>query len=500
MLTSLKRELLAGITVSVVALPLALAFGIQATGTSEGAIIGLYGAIITGFFAAIFGGTPKQVTGPTGPITVIFTGIVAQYGLSYAFIAAFLGGILQILFGVFKLGNYIKFIPLPVVSGFMNGIAIIIIMGQLKYVSGSFLVVLITIVLMMISMKWVKALPASLMALIFGTLAVFGLENILPALQIHLPFVGEFPLFNDVERIGEIPRGLPHFYLPFADIDMYIKLLPAAFSIAILGSIDSLLTSVVMDNLTGTKHKSNKELVGQGIGNTLAGLFGAMPGAGATVRSVVNLRSGGKTALSAMIHSLFLLLIMLLLGDLASEIPLAVLAGILIVTGITMFDYDSFKVLRFEPRSDAFVMLLTMALTVVVDLMVAVGVGVVISALVFMKKMSEEGYTMSRRLHSSFSIYTIVGPLYFGSIEGFSTAIIKEEEKHIVIEMDKVSFIDASAATTLLQLQQQLQQNHQTLYLVGLSNEVKICLEKMNILSNISAFSNIDEFIKSEST
>jgi sulfate permease, SulP family len=496
MLESLKRELLAGITVSVVALPLALAFGIQATGTSEGAIIGLYGAIITGFFAAIFGGTPKQVTGPTGPITVIFTGIVAQYGLSYAFIAAFLGGILQILFGVLKLGNYIKFIPLPVVSGFMNGIAIIIIMGQLKYVSGSFLVVLVTIGLMLVSMKWVKSIPASLMALIFGTLVVFFLEKWLPIFQFHLPLIGDFSLFNEVERIGEIPRGLPQLHIPVAELDMYIKLLPAVFSIAVLGSIDSLLTSVVMDNLTGTKHKSNKELIGQGIGNAFAGLFGAMPGAGATVRSVVNLRSGGKTALSAMIHSLFLLLIMLLLGGWASQIPLAVLAGILIITGITMFDYDSFKVLKFEPRSDAFVMLLTMVLTVAVDLMVAVGVGVVFSALVFMKKMSEEGFRMYHRQLQEFSIYTVVGPFYFGAIEELLGTITKDESEHIVLDMDKVSYIDASAATTLLQLQQQLQLNGQILYLIGLTKEVKNCLEKMKIFSNISAFSTIEELTK----
>lgn len=315
MFQTLKRELLAGITVSVVALPLALAFGMQATGNSDGAIIGLYGAIITGFFAALFGGTKSQVTGPTGPITIIFTGIVATQGLEYAFLAAFMGGLFQIAFGLLKAGNYLKFIPLPVVSGFMNGIAIIIIIGQLQYVTGSFLVVILTILFMLVAMRWIKAIPPSLMALILGTVAVVLLEKVLPAIHFTLPFLHDVIFFDSVERIGEIPKGLPQFHFPAADLSTMVQLIPAALSIAILGSIDSLLTSVVMDNMTGTKHKSNKELIGQGIGNTLAGMFGAMPGAGATVRSVVNLRSGGQTAMSAMVHSVTLLLFMLCSGS-----------------------------------------------------------------------------------------------------------------------------------------------------------------------------------------
>jgi sulfate permease, SulP family len=485
MFQSLKRELLAGLTVSVVALPLALAFGIQAVGSSEGAIIGLYGAIITGFFAAVFGGTPKQVTGPTGPITVIFTGIVAQYGLSFAFIAAFLGGMIQIMFGILKLGNYIKFIPLPVISGFMNGIAIIIIIGQLSYVSNSLLIVIVTILLMLAANKWVKGMPSSLLALIFGTLAVVGLEKIVPVLTYHLPLVGDISIFSEVERIGAIPKGLPQFHLPLMEVEMYMKLLPAAFSIAVLGSIDSLLTSVVMDNLTGTKHKSNKELIGQGIGNSIAGLLGGMPGAGATVRSVVNLRAGGKTALSAMTHSVFLLLIMLVLGDFASQIPLAVLAGILIITGITMFDYDSFKLIKTEPRADAFVMLLTMVLTVAVDLMVAVGAGVIFSALVFMKRINDEGVIITTRKVNDLSIYSINGPVYFGFTDRLLSRVTADNGTRIVLDMEKVTYIDASAAIVLLQIQQQLTLNNQSLYLSNMSKDVRECLKRMKVLENI---------------
>lgn len=496
MFEALKREFLAGITVSVVALPLALAFGMQATGNSEGAIIGLYGAIITGFFAAMFGGTPRQVTGPTGPITIIVTGIVAQYGLTYAFIAAFMGGVFQIVFGLLKLGNYLKFIPLPVVSGFMNGIAIIIILGQLKYVTSSFLIVLLTIVFMLISIKWIRVIPPSLMALILGTVAVIGLEKMMPTIQLSLPFIKDFTIFGEVERIGEIPKGLPQLHLPIVEWDTLIKLIPPALSIAILGSIDSLLTSVVMDNLTGTKHNSNKELIGQGIGNAMAGLFGAMPGAGATVRSVVNLRCGAQTGLSAMIHSVALLSFMLVLGSLASEIPLAVLAGILIVTGFTMFDVDSIRVIPSEPRSDAIVMILTMVLTVVVDLMVAVGIGIVFSALIFMKRMSEEGVKVTNRKEGDMSIYTLDGPLYFGSTDALIDTIMKDEANSIAIEMDRVPVIDATGALALVQIHDQLKERGQNLYLIGIQKNVKVRLRKMKIFQSLGSnrrFRDIDE-------
>lgn len=485
MFQMLKRELLAGITVSVVALPLALAFGIQAAGSSDGAIIGLYGAIITGFFAALFGGTKSQVTGPTGPITVIFTGIVASHGLEYAFIAAFLGGLFQITFGLLKAGNYLKFIPLPVVSGFMNGIAIIIILGQLKYVTGSFLIVVLTIIFMLVSLKWIKAVPPSLMALILGSLAVILMEKVVPSIQFSLPFVNDFVIFDTVARIGEIPKGLPEFHLPAADLGTFVQLIPAALSIAVLGSIDSLLTSVVMDNMTGTKHKSNKELIGQGIGNSLAGLFGAMPGAGATVRSVVNLRSGGQTALSAMVHSVALLLFMLVLGPFAEDIPLAVLAGILIMTGITMFDYDSLKILKDEPRTDAAVMLATMILTVAIDLMVAVGAGIVMSALIFMKRMSEEGFKMTSRTVRDLKIYTLEGPLYFGSTDLISKNISSDPNARIAIDLGKVTIVDASGALTLLQLNEQLKEKGQTLYLIGNDLDLGGILRKMNIFQKL---------------
>ena len=498
----IKRELMAGITVSIVALPLALAFGMQATGNSDGAIIGLYGAIITGFFAALFGGTPRQVTGPTGPITIIFTSIVAEYGLTYAFIASFLGGAFQIVFGLLKLGNYLKFIPLPVISGFMNGIAIIIIFSQLKYVSSSFLIVVFTMGIMVFSMKWIKPLPSSLVALVIGSLAVILLEKMLPSITISLPLLRDFVVFGDVERIGEIPKGLPDLHLPLADVNMMLVLLPAALSIAILGSIDSLLTSVVMDNLTGTKHNSNKELVGQGIGNMIAGLFGGLAGAGATVRSVVNLKSGGQTALSAMIHSIALLSFMLLLSNLAGEIPLGVLAGILIVTGFTMFDFESIRVMKYEPKADALAMITTMVLTVFVDLMVAVGIGVVVSSLIFMKRMSEEGVLIlsdvKETTSGNVSIYHLEGPLYFGSTDKVESTLIKDTNSFILLNMERVPVIDATGAVAIQQIHEQLKSKGKALYIAGLQSNVKVRLRKMKVFNKIGRtyrFRNVEEFL-----
>ena len=292
--SKIAKECLAGFTVAIVALPLAIAFGIAATGTSEGALVGLYGAIFAGLFAALFGGTPGQVTGPTGLITVIATGVIATHGLEASFIAFMMAGLFQILFGVCKLGSYVRYIPYPVVSGFMNGIALIIILGEIKHVQNSFLLVVLTIIVMIVSGKWIKVIPSSLVALVGVTALLPLFSSLLEGLAVKLPIIGNLSLNKVIEKIGTIPEAMPTLHIPSLSGTGIAALILPALSIALLGSIDSLLTSVVMDNVTGTRHKSNKELVGQGIGNMMSGLFGGLAGAGATVRSIVNIRSGGK--------------------------------------------------------------------------------------------------------------------------------------------------------------------------------------------------------------
>ncbi|WP_410585708.1 SulP family inorganic anion transporter [Amycolatopsis sp. lyj-108] len=441
MLQRFARELLAGLTVAIVALPLAIAFGITATGTSEGALVGLYGAIFAGFFAAVFGGTPAQVTGPTGPITVVATGVIAAHGLEGAFLAFIMAGALQILFGVCRLGSLIRYIPHPVVSGFMGGIALIIILGELDQLQKSFLVVAATIVLMLVAAKVVKSIPASLIALVIITGILSFAEPVLQNLRI-----GPVSLNSTVDYIGQIPESIPSITLPEFSGSLILTLVLPALSIALLGSIDSLLTSVVMDNITGRRHRSNRELVGQGLGNMASGLFGGLASAGATVRSVVNVRSGGKTAVSAATHSVILLALVAGLGAVVQYIPLAVLSGILILTAIGMFDWESLRKTHVTPRGDVVVMFATMIITVLVDLTVAVAVGVAVALIVH--------FTQSRRskasvIYDETGTYHIEGPLSFLSIDRVLTRL-RDDEPKLSLSLRNVSYMDMSGAKGLL--------------------------------------------------
>ncbi|PEK62512.1 sulfate transporter [Bacillus pseudomycoides] len=448
MVQKIAKECLAGFTVAIVALPLAIAFGIAATGTSEGALVGLYGAIFAGLFAALFGGTAGQVTGPTGPITVIATGVIATHGLEASFIAFMMGGLFQILFGVCKLGSYIRYIPYSVVSGFMNGIALIIILGEMKHVKNSFLLVLLTILVMLVVGKWIKAIPASLVALVGVTATLPLFSHVLQGLTIQLPIVGTIPLNKMIEKIGAIPEAVPSLHLPPFSGSVVLELIFPALSIALLGSIDSLLTSVVMDNVTGTRHKSNKELIGQGLGNIMSGLFGGLAGAGATVRSIVNIRSGGKTALSACMHSIILFIFIMGLGTVVQYIPLAVLSGILILTGIGMFDWDSMKKMRVAPKGDTVVMLLTMVITVKFDLMIAVAFGIVLSFILYMVQCKERKASIIKE-EGQEAMYMIRGPLSFLSVDRIFSSL-QEVKSHLTLRLNDVQYMDTSGAMALL--------------------------------------------------
>lgn len=465
------RECLAGFTVAIVALPLALAFGIAATGTPEGALFGLYGAIFAGFFAALFGGTPGQVTGPTGPITVIATTVIAKNGIELALVVFILAGLIQIGLGLLRLGSYVRYIPYPVVSGFMNGIALIIILGQLQHVQANALLVVLTMAIIYLASRWIKFMPGSLVGLIGGTLIAVTLFPFLEGLTASIPVLHQFFVSSSVNYIGAIPQALPKLHIPpLSDAGLIMKILPDAASIALLGAIDSLLTSVVMDNVTGTRHNSNKELIGQGIGNIASGFFGGLAGAGATVRSVVNIKSGGSTALSACIHSAVLLILVICFGNATAFIPMAALAGILIVTGIDMLDRNSFKTIPTTPKSDVFVMLLTMVITVKYDLMIAVAVGIAVSALLFAKNFGDRGVEVVKidkipsldsdeieLIKENASIFAINGPLYFASTDRIIDEIVSNTNKSIIVlRLDGVHYIDVSGMIALHHLLEQL--------------------------------------------
>ena len=496
--SNVKGDLFGGITAGIVALPLALAFGIQAfsgvtdpSAASLGAYVGLTGAMLLGFFAALFGGTHSQISGPTGPMTVVTAtlvtgawtasnGSISEVMLSMA-LAAIFCGIFQILFGLIKIGKYVRYIPYPVLSGFMSGIGVIIILQQIypllgQSKGGSMIDLLVGLPGAVAS--------TSITALLLGvaTVAIIYLFPLLtkkvPSTLVALVVMTVVSLFIDMDgvaTIGKIPSGIP---MPFfakdgvslAGINWGAVLMAAivpGLTLAGLGSIDTLLTSVVADNITKTKHNSNRELIGQGIGNAVAGLFCGLPGAGATMRTVVNVKSGGRTQLSGMVHALLLLAIMLGLGSVVQYVPLSVLAGILITVGVGIIDFRGFKDLPKIPRADAVVLIVVFLVTVFVDLLTAVGIGMVIACVLFMKRASdlvEGGYSsqemtnfdkespwadeggMPDTVAHQIYVQRLNGPIFFGTINKFKEVMqtVPDSAKIVIIRMRLVSFMDQS--------------------------------------------------------
>ncbi len=398
---NIRGDIYGGLTAAVVALPLAMAMGVA---SGVGPIAGMYGAIFVGFFAALIGGTPAQVSGPTGPMTVVMAAIFVQYtgmfpdnpahGAALAFTVVILGGLFQIGFGLLKLGKYIELVPHPVVSGFMSGIGVIIILLQFGPLVGEAAISkpLESALAIPYYLKHIEyhALELGVLVLIM----VYGIPKFLPKLNRMFPA----PLFALVAGtmfyvffmepgvtpiIGEIPTGFPEFTLPTFDAALILKMIASGLTLAGLGAIDSLLTSLVADNITRTQHKSNRELIGQGIGNTIAGFFGGLPGAGATMRTVVNVNAGGRTPISGALHAVILLAIVLGAGSLAQDIPKAVLAGILIKVGTDIIDWDYLKRLKHAPKAGIVIMLTVFIVTVVVDLLLAVGIGMVMASFLF---------------------------------------------------------------------------------------------------------------------
>jgi len=500
---NLRGDIFGGLTTGVVAIPLALAFGV-ATGMAEGAQAGLYSAILLGFVAALFGGTVQQVSGPTGPMTVVATAFLATGAQpAHLFLAVVLGGLLQIVFGLMGFGNYVRYVPRSVVSGFMSGIGVIILLLQLQPILGdkaapgplkalagftdslarlnptALLLGLSTIALIYLVPRITKAVPSTLIALILMTAVaqVFGLT---------------------VPTIGDLPSGLPQLQLMMPSADALSHILLAALTLAILGSLDSLLGSVVVDNVTGTKHHSNKELVGQGMGNMVSGAFGGLPGAGATMRTLLNIKSGGKTALSGVIHSLLLLGVLLGLSRFASQIPLSVLAGILVTVGISIIDYQGLRLLRQSPKSDRVVLLLVLTLTVFVDLITAVQMGFLVACLLFLKNLSDRELTQSgslapmveaqtpeaKALAERVRVIQAEGPVFFGTSEAFILSLEDDltDVRALIIRMPRVPLIDQTGAYTLQEFVRKMEEKGITVMLSGLPAEPQKVLRKLNII------------------
>ncbi|MDT8399070.1 MAG: SulP family inorganic anion transporter [Pseudomonadales bacterium] len=507
---NIKGDLFGGLTAGVVALPLALAMGVA---SGLGPIAGMYGAIFVGFFAALFGGTEPQVSGPTGPMTVVLAGLVASLAVhpdlagdtSLIFTAIIMAGVIQILLGILKLGEYIRLVPYPVISGFMSGIGGIIIILQISPLLGheapagtidallyaptaagdmNVRALGLGAITLLIAMKWprslAKYLPGPLAALIIGTLISV--------------VMGGIPI------LGDIPSGLPQFHMPIISREAFFIVGEAALVLALLGAIDSLLTSLVADNMTRSRHDSNQELIGQGIGNTVAGLFGGAAGAGATMRTVVNIRTGGKTRISGMTHALVLLAIVLGLGPMASVIPHSVLAGILIKVGVDIIDWSYLKNAHRGPRWDLALMLLVFGLTVFVDLITAVAVGVILASIAFVRQVAREQVDRLRTIHTIrhtatprelelmnetgnlLTIFDFSGPLSFGAAADLghhARTYFEGGTLALILDFSRVPFLDVSSALAVETIANDAAHSKRRVYMCGMNEQVRSVLEAL---------------------
>ncbi|MEW5800434.1 MAG: SulP family inorganic anion transporter [Bacteroidota bacterium] len=500
----LKQDLIGGLTSAIVALPLALGFGLLSfNGNPQGAVAGLYGAIFTGILASFFGGTRQQITGPTGGMTVVLTEVYIHYGGIEALLAAcIIAGLFQIGFGLMKLGKYVSLVPYPVIVGFTNGIAILIFMQQFKTFNSAPVIALITMAVIYIAPKINKNLPRSLMGLIAGTLVAYYL----PSVDFFRTQIGnsDHPFFiaNAISTIGTIPSSFQVPRLPYIQWDTWQKVIPAGFTISLLGAIETLLASVVADNATNTRHNSNKELIGQGIANFTAPFFGGVAGTGAIVRTMVNIRSGAKTKLSGIMHGLILIVVMLFLGGLASHIPLAALAGVLMMTAIGMFETEPIKLIPKSPLPDSAVMLTTIGITVFVDLITAVEVGMVMAAFLFVHRMSELGMVTQNDFGSAsvqlddatrdllnknkVVIFDIEGPLFFGAAKTFVDRLENNFDVNVVIlDIENVPIVDTTGAVALENIVDRLYHDKKRLIIVGIRPRVREILYNLRVTQKI---------------
>ncbi len=478
-LQQLRADLTAGVVVGIVALPLAIAFAI-ASGVSPEK--GLFTAIIGGFIISAFGGSRVQIGGPTGAFIVIVYGIVTKYGIEGLTIATLMAGVMLIIMGLVRLGSVIKFIPHPLIVGFTSGIALIIFSSQVKdffglkmgnvpadfiykwgayfshFNSVSWYAIAIgigTILLAMYFSKITRWVPGSLVAIILATLAVH---------LFHLPVetIGS--------RFGSIPSSLPMPVIPHMDFATIKELILPAFTIALLGGIESLLSAVVADGMIGGKHRSNIELIAQGGANIFSSIFGGIPATGAIARTATNVKSGGRTPIAGITHAITLLIIMLFVGKWASLIPLSCLAGILVVVSFNMSEYKSFIAMLRGPKSDVIVLVATFLLTVLVDLTIAIEIGMVLAAFLFMRRMTQlsnvevitkdlsdsdaaddPNATSKYVIQKGIEVFEITGPFFFGAAYKFkeSMEFVESPPKVLIIRMRSVPVIDATGIHTL---------------------------------------------------
>lgn len=519
-LNNLRGDIFGGVTAAVVALPMALAFGVA---SGAGAEAGLYGAILVGLFAALFGGSPTLISEPTGPMTVVFTAVIAKLiasdpvnGMAMAFTVVILAGMFQILFGLLRLGKYVTLMPYTVVSGFMSGIGIILIILQLGPLlgqaspSGGVVAVLEGMPDLIVGIKGEETfLALSALAILF--LFPKRLKQYLPPQLVALIVCTLLSVifFNsvDIRRIGEIPTGLPEFQMPYFSVEQWQSMLVDSIVLGMLGCIDALLTSVIADSITRKRHKSDKELIGQGLGNMMSGLFGGLPGAGATMGTVVSIQAGAKTALSGIVRAVILLIVVLWVAELTSIIPLAVLAGIAIKVGIDIIDWRFLKRAHYISGKGALITYGVIALTVFVDLIAAVGIGLFVANVMTITRLSElqaddvKVLTKPEKDDPDFSehesellntaggnilLFKLRGTMIFGT----SRAITRKNSeiegcRALIIDITDVNHLGVSAALSLEEAILDMVKAGRSVYIVAKDGQPLTRIEKMSLLKQL---------------
>jgi SulP family sulfate permease len=502
------RNVGAGLVVGVVALPLAMAFAIASGARPEQ---GLYTGIVAGLLAALFGSSRVSISGPTGAFIVILAGITAKYGIDGLQIASLMAGLILLAMGLVKLGGIIRFIPTPVITGFTAGIAVIIWVGQWKDFLGlhpgasgphfherlavlveampslhlpTTLISLAALAVVVIAPRFSRRVPSPLIAMLAATAA-----------QAYFQFDGVATIGS---AFGGIPSGLPELHLPQVSFARILELLGPAFTIAMLGAIESLLCAVVADGMAGTRHDPNQELVGQGIANIASPLFGGFAATGAIARTATNIRNGGDSPLASIIHALTLLAVIVALAPLAAHIPLAVLAAILFVVAWNMSEARHFSdLLRHAPTNDKVLLLITFLLTVFADLVIAVNVGVLLAALLFMKRMSET-VTIEGESEASLAalcpvgvppgvqIYSIDGPLFFGAAATFERTLagLHDQARVVILRLGRVPFVDATAMQALADVVRHFHQRH---------IRVRVCEANPRLVHKLREFGLMDK-------
>ncbi len=519
------KDIIAGIIVAIIALPLSIALAIASGVSPE---MGIYTAVVAGLVTAFFGGSSVQISGPTAAFATIVAGIVAKYGLEGMALATIIAGILLVLMGIFKLGNLIKFIPFTITTGFTAGIAVTLVVGQLKDFFGvSYLnseapietiekletfihnfstinieAIIVGVVCLMILTVWPKIydkIPASLIAVGVGIAMVkgFGMN------------------VNTIGDLYSVERSLPSLTVPTFSLSAIIEVFPDAITIAILAGIESLLSCVVADGMVGKNHRSNTELTAQGLGNIASSLFGGIPATGAIARTAANIKNGGRTPISAIVHSLVLLLVLAILMPYASYIPMPAIAAILISVAYNMCQWRQFVYLsKTSPKSDVLVLVATFVLTVVFDLVVAIEVGIILACILLMKRMSDETAVKGwkyvkdesdpdtlelRELPKHIRVYEICGPMFFAAVGQLKEVKPKEFTKVIIFRMRSVPSIDADAIKALSELVENLKEQGVTVVFSHVNPQPLRAMSKSGLTKLIGEENiclNIDEAIK----